>query len=208
MQLSSPRAWLGRSDNALAIVIAQAAGDAARRPILAARLVGWWFLEGLAVSETYFFSKHKLRTSTVQCHPAWPWSSLLYVQLFSHYFRDHPRSRKNKYFDPRNIVVLRFGNSVFWRTGRLNPMEIFCCRLCVTLRYPSEWVIDLVCIYIYIYIKNDIITYIQYMYIYIILSHQWLIQFSSSSNSVPETLKRKLPRSDRKNLLCQITSIT
>ena len=48
-------AWLGRSHNALAIVIAQAAGDAARCPILAASAVQFWTTRLQFRRRIYFF---------------------------------------------------------------------------------------------------------------------------------------------------------
>lgn len=48
-------AWLGRSHNALAIVIAQAAGDTARCPILAASAVQFWTTRLQFRRRIYFF---------------------------------------------------------------------------------------------------------------------------------------------------------
>lgn len=59
-------AWLGRSHNALAIVIAQAAGDAARCPILAASAVQFWTTRLQFRRRIYFFFRKIQESSKIK----------------------------------------------------------------------------------------------------------------------------------------------
>lgn len=108
-------AWLGRSHNTLAIVIAQAAGDAARCPILAESAVQLW--RRVAVPKTHFFSKN------------------------SGIIQD---KGEKKTFDPnKHCFLLTFGNSAKKKNCTvLNSVRRFFGRLSWPWVIPSEWVID------------------------------------------------------------------
>ena len=116
-------AWLGRSHNALAIVIAQAAGDAARCPILAASAVQFW--------TTRLQFRRRISSRKIQG------SSKI--------------KEKKKPLTPTNIVFCRLLEIPQKKElhGFKLSSEILYSRVFVTLSDPSEWVIDLVCMYIY-----------------------------------------------------------
>ena len=114
-------------------MIAQAAGDTARCPILAESAVQFWTTR-VAVPKTYFFSKN------------------------SGIIQD---KGEKKTFDPNKecfLLTLEIPVKKKELDGFKLSSEILYSRVFVTLSDPSEWVIDLVCIYIY--------TYVLYVYIY------------------------------------------
>ena len=108
-------AWLGRSHNALAIVIAQAAGDAARCPILAASAVQFWTTRLQFRRRIYFF----FRTGIIQ------------------------DKGEKKTLTPTNIVFVDFWKFRQKKNCTvLNSVRRFFGRLSWPWVTPSEWVID------------------------------------------------------------------